>query len=67
MAIFVSDCGGSQVELLLMEGDKSGRFVKYDPATKETTVLIDNLAFGNGVATSKDSTFVVIAETITGR
>ena len=50
-----------------MEGDKSGRFVKYDPATKETTVLIDNLAFGNGVATSKDSTFVVIAETITGR
>ena len=67
MPIFVFDCGGRDVELLLIEGDKSGRFVKYDPATKETTVLIDNLEFGNGVAISKDGTFVVVAETSSGR
>jgi len=67
MPIFVFDCGGRDVELLLIEGDKSGRFVKYDPATKETTVLIDNLEFGNGVAISKDGTFVVVEETSSGR
>lgn len=30
---------------------------------KETTVLIEGLRFPNGVAVSKDGTFVVIAET----
>jgi sugar lactone lactonase YvrE len=57
----------NQAQLLVMEGDSSGRLIKYDPATKKSTVLIHNLAFANGVSVSKDGDFVVVVETITGR
>ncbi|XP_004298327.1 PREDICTED: strictosidine synthase-like [Fragaria vesca subsp. vesca] len=33
--------------------------------TKKVTVLLDNLAFANGVALSKDSSFLLVAETPT--
>lgn len=46
-----------------LEADNSGRFLKYDPSTRKTTVLIDGLQFPNGVRVSKDGTFVVFAET----
>lgn len=46
-----------------LEADNSGRFLKYDPLTRKTTVLIDGLQFPNGVRVSKDGTFVVFAET----
>jgi sugar lactone lactonase YvrE len=49
------------------EGDDTGRFVKYDPATKQTTVLINNLRVSNGLAVSKDGTFIVICDTRNGR
>lgn len=49
------------------EGDDTGRFVKYDPATKQTTVLINNLRVSNGLAISKDGTFIVICDTRNGR
>ncbi len=45
-----------------LEADNSGRFLKYDPSTRKTTVLIDSLQFPNGVRVSKDGTFVVFAE-----
>ncbi|KAG0580938.1 hypothetical protein KC19_4G212000 [Ceratodon purpureus] len=51
----------------LMEGDDTGRLIKYNPTTKETTVLINNLRFANGVAVSKDGTFVVVVEGRLGR
>lgn len=51
----------------LMEADDTGRLIKYNPNTKETTVAIDNLRFANGVAVSKDGTFLVVAEGRLGR
>ncbi|HMV41443.1 MAG TPA: SMP-30/gluconolactonase/LRE family protein [Leptospiraceae bacterium] len=47
----------------LLEGKPHGRFLKYNPYTKETTVLLKNLYFANGVALSKNEDFVLINET----
>ncbi|KAJ4706243.1 putative Strictosidine synthase [Melia azedarach] len=47
--------------------DKTGRLLKYNKSSKEVTVLIRGIAFANGVALSKDRSFVVVAETTTGR
>lgn len=49
--------------LVLIHGDKTGRLMKYDKSTKEVTVLLRGLAFPNGVALSKDGSFLLIAET----
>ncbi|XP_057785081.1 protein STRICTOSIDINE SYNTHASE-LIKE 10-like [Salvia miltiorrhiza] len=43
--------------------DKTGKFMKYDMSSKEVTVLLRGLAFANGVALSKDHSFVVVVET----
>ncbi|KAL6192963.1 hypothetical protein ACLB2K_034048 [Fragaria x ananassa] len=65
--------------LSISTGDKTGRLLQYDPCTKccniiylicnfntkKVTVLLDNLAFANGVALSKDSSFLLVAETPT--
>ncbi|KAL2631933.1 hypothetical protein R1flu_016619 [Riccia fluitans] len=51
----------------LLEAEETGRFLKYDPITKETTVLIKKLRFANGVTFSKDHSFLVISETRLGR
>eukprot|EP00249_Psilotum_nudum_P020653 c27793_g1_i6 orf=408-1631(-) len=53
--------------LLVLSGDDSGRVLKYDPVTKDTKVLIRGLQFPNGVALSKDESFLVIAESVPGR
>jgi sugar lactone lactonase YvrE len=53
--------------LSILEGDVTGRFIKFNPDTKEIKVLIDNLGFPNGVAISKDGSFVLVAETLQGR
>lgn len=52
-----------QFFLSMLEREDTGRFLKYDPATKAVTVLIPHLRFPNGVAVSKDGMFVVITET----
>ncbi|XP_021897862.1 protein STRICTOSIDINE SYNTHASE-LIKE 10-like [Carica papaya] len=49
--------------LAIIGGDKTGRLLKYDPHMKKVTVLQKELAFPNGVALSKDNSFVVVAET----
>nr|GMC79344.1 protein strictosidine synthase-like 10 [Ipomoea batatas] len=51
----------------VVSGDRTGRLMKYDRSTKEVTVLIEGIAFANGVALSKDRSFVLVAETSTGR
>ncbi|KAF7819103.1 protein STRICTOSIDINE SYNTHASE-LIKE 10 [Senna tora] len=51
-----------QFASVLLHGDKTGRLMKYDKSTKEVTVLIRNLAFANGVALSKDGSFVLVDE-----
>ncbi|CAM6007175.1 unnamed protein product [Sphagnum balticum] len=56
-----------QFFLATFEGDNTGRFIKYDPVTKETTTLIKDLRFSNGVAVSRDGTFVLICDARNGR
>lgn len=47
---------------LIMSGDRTGRLIKYDKKTRKTTVLLRGLGFPNGVALSKDRSFVLVAE-----
>ncbi|PHU16665.1 hypothetical protein BC332_12360 [Capsicum chinense] len=49
----------SQFVAATASGDKTGRLMKYDTSTK----LLEGLSFANGVALSKDKTFVLVAET----
>ncbi|MED6193171.1 hypothetical protein PIB30_016669 [Stylosanthes scabra] len=48
---------------LILSKDRTGRLMKYDPQRKEVTVVLNNLTFANGVALSRDSDFILIAET----
>ncbi|PAN44993.1 hypothetical protein PAHAL_9G086600 [Panicum hallii] len=52
---------------LVFSGDPSGRLLKYNPQTKETTVLHRNIQFPNGVSMSKDGSFFVFCEGSRGR
>jgi len=47
----------------LLEARPYGRFLVYDPKTKETKVLLKSLYFANGVALSQHQDFVLINET----
>lgn len=55
--------GQPEYRLDFLEHRPNGRLLAYDPATKTTRVLLDNLYFANGVAVSPDQQFLVIAET----
>jgi sugar lactone lactonase YvrE len=46
----------------IAENKPHGRLLKYDPMTKQTTVLLEGLYFANGVALSADEDFVLVAE-----
>ncbi|KAF7119494.1 hypothetical protein RHSIM_Rhsim13G0198200 [Rhododendron simsii] len=52
---------------LVLSAENSGRVLKYNPSTKETTVLVRNLQFPNGVSLSKDGSFFVFCEGSPGR
>lgn len=52
---------------LVFSGEDSGRMLKYNPKTKETTILVRNLQFPNGVSLSKDGSFLVFCESSIGR
>uniref|UniRef100_A0A1J3F2Y6 Protein STRICTOSIDINE SYNTHASE-LIKE 10 n=1 Tax=Noccaea caerulescens TaxID=107243 RepID=A0A1J3F2Y6_NOCCA len=45
--------------------DDTGRLVKYERSSKKVTVVLRGLAFANGVALSKDRSFLLVAETTT--
>ncbi|CAA0812820.1 Protein STRICTOSIDINE SYNTHASE-LIKE 10 [Striga hermonthica] len=45
--------------------DKTGKLMKYDISTKRVTLLLKGIAFANGVALSKDRSFLLVAETTT--
>ena len=46
-----------------MEHRPNGRLLAYDPATRQTTTLLSDLYFANGVAISPDERFVLVNET----
>ncbi|XP_065868530.1 protein STRICTOSIDINE SYNTHASE-LIKE 13-like [Euphorbia lathyris] len=48
---------------ILLEGEATGRLLRYDPPTKTTHIVLDGLAFPNGVQLSKDQSFLVFTET----
>ncbi|CAJ2654798.1 adipocyte plasma membrane-associated protein [Trifolium pratense] len=52
---------------LVFSGDDSGKVLKYNPTTKETTVLVRNIQFPNGISLSKDGSFFVFCEGSIGR
>lgn len=52
---------------LVFSAEDSGKVLKYNPNTKETTVLVRNLQFPNGVSLSKDGSFFVFCEGSVGR
>ena len=47
----------------LMEHQPRGRLFAYDRRTRETRLVLGGLYFANGVALSRDESFVVVAET----
>jgi sugar lactone lactonase YvrE len=47
----------------LMEHGGHGRLIVYDPMTRETKTLLDDLNFANGVAVSHDQSYVLVNET----
>ncbi|KAF9624784.1 hypothetical protein IFM89_013865 [Coptis chinensis] len=53
--------------LLLLSGDNTGRLMKYNPQNGEVTVLLRGLKMANGVALSKDNTYILVAETTRSR
>ncbi|KAK6146317.1 hypothetical protein DH2020_020186 [Rehmannia glutinosa] len=48
---------------ILLEGEATGRLLRYDPPTKTTHVVLNGLAFPNGVQLSKDQSFLLYTET----
>lgn len=44
-------------------GYKTGKLLVYSPKDKTTKVLLDQISFANGIALSKDESFVLVCET----
>ena len=49
--------------LSMLRGAADGQLLKWDPKTRETTVLMDGLAYANGVALSSDESWIAVVET----
>lgn len=66
-SVYFSDAstkfGNDKFFLDLLEAKPHGRLVKYDPITKNSTVLLDGLGFANGVALSSKEDYILICET----
>ncbi|KAL9266881.1 STRICTOSIDINE SYNTHASE-LIKE 13-like protein [Drosera capensis] len=49
--------------LIMLEGESTGRLLGYDPSTKQTHVVLNGLAFPNGVQLSKNHSFLIFTDT----
>ena len=47
----------------ILEGRGNGYLYAYNPKTKETKRLLDNLCFANGIAVAHDQSYVLVNET----
>ncbi|KAL4613807.1 hypothetical protein ACB092_07G007400 [Castanea dentata] len=47
----------------VIEAKPHGQLLKYDPSSSETSILLEDLAFANGVALSRDQDYLVVCET----
>ena len=57
----------TQVALDFFEGSRTGRLLRYDPATQQTNVMMDGLFFANGVTLGPNEDYVLVNETGMGR
>ncbi|KAA8541117.1 hypothetical protein F0562_025084 [Nyssa sinensis] len=57
----------SQMNQLFSKGDATGRLLRYDPKTKQVTVLLNGLSAPSGVAVSKDSSYLLVVEAVRSR
>jgi hypothetical protein len=48
----------------VMEADKTGRLLAYDPSTGSLEVKLEDLSFANGVAVAADGSYVLVNETM---
>lgn len=46
----------------LVEGEPHGQLLRYDPSSKQVSIVLEGLYFANGVALSKHGDFVVVCE-----
>ena len=63
---FLPDKHGGTLEasvLDMLEHDPNGRLYRYDPATEELDLVLDQLAFPNGLAVDPEGRFLLLAET----
>ncbi|MCO5605234.1 hypothetical protein L7F22_059414 [Adiantum nelumboides] len=66
MAPYTSQMQASSLDTAnptVLEGRPNGRLLKLDPSTGATSVFATGLYFPNGVAVSKDNSFLVVSET----
>ncbi|XP_015889043.2 protein STRICTOSIDINE SYNTHASE-LIKE 4 [Ziziphus jujuba] len=47
----------------VLEAKPHGQLLKYDPSSGETSIILDDLCFANGVALSQDQQYLVVCET----
>ena len=57
----------TQVALDFFEGSRTGRLLRYDPATQQTDVMMEGLFFANGVTLGPNEDYVLVNETGMGR
>ena len=57
----------AQVALDFFEGSRTGRLLRYNPATQQTDVMMDGLFFANGVTLGPNEDYVLVTETGMGR
>ncbi|WRX23239.1 Strictosidine synthase, partial [Theobroma cacao] len=62
-AIETIDCLHLNFISIILNGDKTGRLMKYEQESKQVRVVLNNLSFPNGVALSNGGSFLVFAET----
>ncbi|KAG8383116.1 hypothetical protein BUALT_Bualt05G0151300 [Buddleja alternifolia] len=70
--IYLTDLGSifsktNNMTDILLKGDSTGRLLKYDPKTNQTTVVLTGLAMPAGAVVSGDGSFVLIAEYVACR
>uniref|UniRef100_A0A3Q1CZY4 Strictosidine synthase conserved region domain-containing protein n=1 Tax=Amphiprion ocellaris TaxID=80972 RepID=A0A3Q1CZY4_AMPOC len=59
--------GRRHVKLEVIELNRLGRLLSYDPRTGSVKVLLDSLYMPNGIVLSPDQSFLLLAETSIGR
>ncbi|HRQ63759.1 MAG TPA: SMP-30/gluconolactonase/LRE family protein [Xanthomonadaceae bacterium] len=55
--------GEDAARFAILEHGGDGRVLEYDPASGDTSVLVDGLQFANGIAVGHDQTYLLVTET----